>query len=87
MPRDGMITPAQIRGARGLLGISQVQLSELAGVSVATIKRVEGGTQVRGSAESFRRIELALTSEGVEFIPSEGEKGPGVRLRQKGPST
>ena len=80
-----MITSAQIRGARGLLGISQAQLSQWASVSVATIKRVEAGTQVRGSAETFRRVELALTAEGVEFIPAEGSKGPGVRLSRQEP--
>ncbi len=78
-----MITSAQIRGARGLLGVSQATLSEWASVSVATIKRVEAGTQIRGSAETFRRIEVALEVAGIEFIPAEEYKGPGVRLQHR----
>jgi len=76
-----MLIAAQIRAARGLLGMSQTSLSELASVSPATIKRVEAGNQVRGSADTFRKIERALEAAGIEFIGPEGKKGPGVRLR------
>jgi transcriptional regulator with XRE-family HTH domain len=52
-----MIIAAQIRAARGLLSLSQTGLSELASISVATVKRVEAGTQIRGSADTFRKIQ------------------------------
>ena len=82
-----MIDAAQVRGARGLLGMSQVELSRMAEVSAATIKRVEAGTQSRGSADTLRRIQRALETKGVEFIPPDGGKGPGVRLRLRDADT
>ena len=36
-----MIEAAQIKAARALLGIGQVELSELAGVGLTTLKRLE----------------------------------------------
>jgi len=77
-----MIIAAQIRGARGLLGMSQTKLSELASISAATVKRVEAGTQIRGSADTLRRIQVALEVAGVEFIPADATTGPGVCLKQ-----
>lgn len=76
-----MINAAQIRAARGLLGLSQTRLSELASVSAATIKRVETASEIRGSADTFWKIQTALESAGVEFIPTDETKGPGVRLK------
>ena len=75
-----MIRPAQIRAARSLLGISQNQLSEMADVGISTIKRIELAPEVSGSARTLLKLEEALERGGVEFIPAEGRKGPGVRL-------
>lgn len=77
-----MIDGAQIRAARALLDISQAELSELASVSVATVKRVEAATGIRGAAESLWKIESALERLGVKFIPGDRKKGSGVRLRK-----
>ena len=77
-----MIDAAQIRAARALLDISQTDLSKFASVSVATIKRVEAATGVRGAAESLWKIESALERLGVEFIPGDRQRGSGVRLRK-----
>lgn len=80
-----MMTSAQLRAARALLGIDQKRLAELAGVSVPTIQRMEasGGT-VRGVVESLTRIVEALDRAGVELI-GEGMVsvggGRGVRLK------
>ncbi|MGO8655164.1 helix-turn-helix domain-containing protein, partial [Rhizobium ruizarguesonis] len=41
-----MITAAQMRAARALLGIDQRQLAELAGISVPTIQRMEASADV-----------------------------------------
>ncbi len=76
-----MIDSAQIRGARALLDISQADLAEIAGLHVATIRRIEAATGVRGAAETVVKIQKALEKAGIEFIPAEGGKGPGVRLR------
>jgi transcriptional regulator with XRE-family HTH domain len=79
-----MIDASQIRAARGLLDLSQVELSELASLSVATIKRIEAATGVRGAAETLWKIQTTLEKLGIEFIPAEELKGPGVRLKRKG---
>lgn len=81
-----MITAAQIRSARALLGIDQKRLAELAGVSLPTIQRMEAseGT-VRGVVDTLTKVVEALDREGVELIgenaPSAGG-GRGVRLKR-----
>jgi transcriptional regulator with XRE-family HTH domain len=77
-----VISAAQIRAARGLLGLSQAALADQAGVSSATVKRLEAALEVRGSAASLAKIQTALEKAGVEFIPADETKGPGVRLKQ-----
>jgi transcriptional regulator with XRE-family HTH domain len=77
-----MIDAAQIRAARALLDLSQAELAKLASVSAATVKRLEAATEVRGAAETLWKIESTLEERGIEFIPAEAGRGPGVRLRQ-----
>jgi predicted transcriptional regulator len=77
-----MIGPAQIRAARALLNINQSMLSGWASINVATLKRIEGSAEIRGTADTIRKIQRALEAAGVEFIPEDAGKGPGVRLRQ-----
>ena len=76
-----MITIQQIRAARGLLGWSQTELANRAGLSLPTVKRVETGTGPRVSDEARTRIQKALEAGGAQFI-SENGGGPGVRLRK-----
>ena len=75
-----MLDAAQIRAARGLLNMSQTRLADLAAMSVATVKRIESSSTIRGTAESLWKIQMALERAGVEFIPADDQKGPGVRL-------
>ena len=80
-----MITSAQMRAARALLGIDQKTLARLAGVSVPTIQRMEASQgQVRGVIESLTRVVEALEAAGVELL-AEGAPslsgGRGVRLK------
>jgi predicted transcriptional regulator len=81
-----MITAAQMRAARALLGIDQKQLSELSGVSLATIQRMEGSDgQVRGMIDTLVRIVAALDSVGIELIgenATSSRGGRGVRLKE-----
>jgi transcriptional regulator with XRE-family HTH domain len=77
-----MISAAQIRAARALLNISQAELAEIATVHVATIRRLEASTEVRGAAETVWKIQQALEAAGVEFIPEEAGRGPGVRFKE-----
>lgn len=80
-----MITSAQMRAARALLGIDQKTLAAKAGVSVPTIQRMEASDgNVRGVVASLVRVVEALEALGVELIseqaPSQG-LGRGVRLK------
>jgi transcriptional regulator with XRE-family HTH domain len=77
-----MIDPGQIKAARGLLNLSQVELARRASVHVATIRRIEAAAEIRGAADTFWKIQTALEQAGVEFIPGDESKGPGVRLRR-----
>jgi transcriptional regulator with XRE-family HTH domain len=76
-----MISSAQLRAARSLLGNSQTDLAERAGVSVPTLKRAEGASAIRAAVDSMEAIQRALESAGVEFIPENGG-GIGVRPRK-----
>ena len=76
-----MITNAQLRAARGLLGWSQVHLAENSGLGIATVKRMEGERgPLRSSAENVLKVKQALEDAGVIFIDAD-EEGPGVRLK------
>jgi len=77
-----MIEAAQIRAARALLNISQADLANIASVHVATIRRLEAATGVRGAAETLWKMQQALEHAGIEFIPEEAGSGAGVRLKQ-----
>ena len=80
-----MITAAQLRAARVLLGIDQRQLAELSGLSVPTIQRMEASeTMVRGNVDSLVKLITALEGAGIELIDEgavSSAGGRGVRLR------
>jgi transcriptional regulator with XRE-family HTH domain len=80
-----MITAAQLRAARALLGIDQRQLAGLSGLSVPTIQRMEASeTMVRGNVDSLVKLIAAFETAGIEMI-DEGAvsnmMGRGVRLK------
>jgi transcriptional regulator with XRE-family HTH domain len=79
-----MISAAQLRAARALLGIDQKRLAELCGLSVPTIQRMEASDGViRGNVDSLMKLVSALNAAGIELI-GEGSVsqggGRGVRL-------
>ena len=80
-----MITAAQMRAARALLGIDQRQLAEMAGLSVPTIQRMEASeTVIRGNVDSLMKLVAALEAAGIELIGDgavSGMGGRGVRLK------
>jgi transcriptional regulator with XRE-family HTH domain len=78
-----MITAAQIKAARALLGIDQRALSIGAEVAISTVKRLELAEELTGSVRTLWKIQTALEQAGVEFIPADENKGPGVRLKEK----
>ena len=80
-----MITAAQLRASRALLGIDQRRLAELSGLSVPTIQRMEASAGViRGNVDSLMKLTAALDAAGIELI-GEGVASPaggrGVRLK------
>lgn len=81
-----MITAAQMRAARALIGIDQRELAEMSGVSLPTIQRMEASTgNVRGVVDTLTKVVEALHRAGVELI---GENymssgtGRGVRFKE-----
>jgi transcriptional regulator with XRE-family HTH domain len=86
-----MITAAQLRAARVLLGIDQRQLAALAGLSVPTIQRMEASeTMVRGNVVSLVKLIAAFDSAGIEMIDEGAPSnalGRGVRLKSGSGST
>jgi transcriptional regulator with XRE-family HTH domain len=79
-----MITAAQLRAARVLLGIDQRRLAELSGLSVPTIQRMEASeTMVRGNVDSLVKLITALEDAGIELIDdgANSDGGRGVRLK------
>jgi transcriptional regulator with XRE-family HTH domain len=82
-----MITSAQLRAARVLLGMDQRQLADLSGLSVPTIQRMEASeSMVRGNVDSLMKLIVAFDRAGIEMIDegaaSTGE-GRGVRLTRR----
>ncbi len=83
-----MITAAQLRAARALLGIDQRELAAQCGLSVPTIQRMEGSDGViRGNVDSLMKLVAALDSAGIELIGDGAVSqsgGRGVRLKVMG---
>lgn len=77
-----MVTVGQLRAARGLLGWSQSELASRAGLSLPTIKRLEGGFGPRVSDEVRDKVQRAIENAGIQFIHENGG-GSGVRLRKR----
>jgi transcriptional regulator with XRE-family HTH domain len=80
-----MISSAQLRAARALLGIDQRRLAELSGLSVPTIQRMEASEGViRGNVDSLMKLVSALDAAGVELIgegAASAGAGRGIRLK------
>ena len=77
-----MITPEQIRGARGMLGLTQAELARRARISTTGLNNIESGVS-DPKLSTLLAIRAALEESGVQFIAENGG-GPGVRLKGKG---
>jgi len=75
-----MISGAQIRAARALIGWSQDALASAAGVSALSVKRLETGAAAV-SDDLRSKVVAALQAAGVLFVARNGG-GPGVRLKE-----
>lgn len=82
-----MITAAQLRAARALLGMDQRDLAEASGLSLPTIQRMEASEAViRGQVESLMKLIAALEAAGIELINQgavSDSGGRGVRLKPR----
>jgi len=76
-----MMTVEQLRAARSLLGWSQAELATRAGLSLPTVKRLEGGFGPRVSDDAQTRLQRAIEAAGIEFLHENGA-GIGVRFRK-----
>lgn len=78
-----MLTAGQMRAARGLLGWSQNDLAQAAGVGLSTVKRMEASEGiVRANAENAWKVRKAIQSAGIELIDEDGG-GAGARWSRK----
>jgi len=86
-----VITAAQMRAARALLGIDQRQMADISGLSVPTIQRMEASDGVvRGNVDSLMKLISALEDAGIELIAAgamSAAGGRGVRLREHVPKS
>jgi predicted transcriptional regulator len=82
---ERLVTSAQLRAGRALLGLSQAELAGRTCLPIPTIQRAEaeGGPDV--SVSAVATIRVALEDQGVIFLEADGRDGFGVRLRHSGP--
>jgi transcriptional regulator with XRE-family HTH domain len=76
-----ILTPAQCRGGRALLDMTQPQLAKLSNLGLSTIVDFEKSRR-HVSAEAIQSIRIALVKAGIEFIDENGG-GPGVRFTRR----
>ena len=70
---------AQIKAARVLLGLTQAELCEEAGIPLITLRRIEGRPDHKGlvSEETVEAIRKALEARGIQFL-EDGQVAAGV---------
>jgi len=73
-----MPTIEQIRAARALLGWSQHDLADKAGLSQTGIARIENGTN-QPNSKTITKIETAFDAADVEFLGSSGVQKRGIQ--------
>lgn len=77
-----MITSAQLRGARAMLGLTVETLASESKLPVSVIEALETGTNPT-DMRALAAIRSALESHGVLFLAggSDGMGGPGIRFK------
>lgn len=71
-----MVPPEILKVAREFLGLSQEQVEKHAGISRATIHRVERG--VRDLPQYALLVQHFYEQNGIEFVAPAGDRGWGV---------
>jgi transcriptional regulator with XRE-family HTH domain len=75
-----ILSPAQARAARALLGITQSDLAQAAELGLSTVVDFEKERR-QVSQEAIQAIKNALERAGIEFIDENGG-GKGLRFRK-----
>jgi len=74
-----------IKAARDLVGLTQAEVCEKAGIPLITLRRIEGKPDHKGlvAQATVDKIKATLEAEGVIFLDEGGVTagGPGVRLK------
>ena len=82
-----MLTAAQLRAARALVGMDQRALAAASGLSLPTIQRMEASEGViRGNVDSLMKLIAAHEAAGVELIDegaASAKGGRGLRLKAR----
>jgi transcriptional regulator with XRE-family HTH domain len=75
-PSNHEVTGKQLRLARAVLGLSQIELAEQTGISTSTIRRIEArGNEPTGGLHA-RALAEAIEAEGIAILKP-GDKAPG----------
>jgi predicted transcriptional regulator len=78
---DLTISGRQLRAARALLGMEQIELAKRSRVAIGTIRRMESfHGEIGARTSTLSQVQKALEKAGVEFLNHEQ---PGVRLTHK----
>ena len=77
-----MISAAQIRAARGLLGWTPRELARRAIVSDATVYALEHVRGLAANVDALAAVQATIEAAGIEFTNGDA---PGVRLHPKMP--
>ena len=76
-----MISGAQIKAGRAMLGLSQEALAAQAGVSLPNVKRIESfGDNWTGTGRIYAKIRGLMENLGMEFIDENDGLVRGIRF-------
>jgi transcriptional regulator with XRE-family HTH domain len=78
-----IISGRQLRAARVLLGMEQIELAKRARVGIGTIRRMESfDGEIGARTGTLSLVQKAMERAGIEFL---NDQQPGVRLRKPRP--
>lgn len=73
-----LITGRQLRAARVLLGMEQIELAKRARVAIGTVRRMESfDGEIGARTSTLMLVKRAMEKAGIEFL---NDDRPGVRL-------
>ncbi len=77
-----MITSAQIRGARAMIGLSTEALAAESRLPLSSIEALEKNV-ASAEAGALSAVRAALEARGILFLPSGSQEagGPGIRFK------